>query len=122
MVIVIMGLLAASAIDRTPVGIDRVAKARRLVSDIRLTQSFAMSRGLDFRILTTGIDSYEIRDAGGTLFQGNQTTFSGVTLSSFNILFGQLGEPTAAETITLTSASGISTVQVLDVTGFVQAP
>ncbi len=123
MVIVVIGLLATSAVDRNPTGVDRVAKARRLASDIRLTQSYAMSRGVDFRILSTGLDSYEIRDAGGDLFQGNQTSLSGVSLSSFDILFGQLGEPTGgAETITLTSASGDTTVQVLADTGYVEVP
>ena len=82
-----------------------------------------MSRGVDFRIVSTALDSYEIRDGVGALFQGNKTTLPGVTFSSFDILFGQLGEPAGgAETITLISASGSTVVQVLDITGLVRMP
>ena len=124
MAIVIMALMAASAVDRTPTGVDRVAKARQLASDIRLTQSYAMSRGVNFRILATGLYGYEIRQSGdSTPFHGHTTTVTNVTFSSFDIAFDQLGQPTGgAASINVTSGSGVSTVRVLAVTGLVQAP
>ena len=141
MVIVLLGTLAVLASMRTPGdGINVVARAEQLASDIRYTQSLAMSRGQRYRINFTASD-YQITDITGTSPQQspgtglNMTSLTPAVLSGYNppltnnyVAFDSLGVPYTAPTVaqaalatlTLTSGGQTATVTVAPQTGRVQ--
>jgi Tfp pilus assembly protein FimT len=144
MVIVLLGVLAALASMRMPGdGINVAAQAEQLASDIRYTQSLAMSRGQRFRINFTA-NSYQITDISGAVAQlhpgTGQTapvTLGSTVLSGYNppltnsyLAFDSLGVPytapataqAALATLTLTSSGEAITVRVAPQTGRVLVP
>ena len=125
MVIVVVGLMAASAISILPDEVDRVARARRLAGDIRLAQSYAMSLGKDYKIhiRATGDDSYEIYDEKGHAWPSSEVKLSKVTISSFDIKFDhKVGKSKDAVSITVADRVGTTKIQVLKETGVVLMP
>lgn len=145
MVMVVVAVLAAVASMRMPGdGINVSAQAEQLASDIRYTQSLAMSRGQRFRINFTA-GSYQITDNAGTP-QPQQHPSTGLlaaipltpaVLSGYNppytldyLAFDSLGVPyTAPATaqaalaiLTLTSGGEAITVRIAPQTGRVQVP
>ncbi|MBF0159639.1 MAG: prepilin-type N-terminal cleavage/methylation domain-containing protein [Magnetococcales bacterium] len=124
MVVVMIGLMATSALSMVPQDVDRVSWARRLVGDLRLAQSYAMNRGVNYRLIRTSTSSYEIRDINGTPFPGSSVTLPEAIFSSFDIVFDRLGQPVnGAATITVTDRNAqISTVTLLATTGVVRGP
>lgn len=143
MVIVLLGTLAALASMRTPGdGINVVAQAEQLASDIRYTQSLAMSRGQRYRINFTAT-SYQITDMSGgpQMHPGTGTTaavlLTPAVLSGYNppltndyVVFDSLGVPytapttalAAVATLTLTDSGETATLRVVPQTGRVQIP
>jgi MSHA pilin protein MshC len=142
MVMVLLGVLAAIASMRMPGdGINVSAQAEQLASDIRYTQSLAMSRGQRFRI-NFAAGSYQITDISGTVAQVHPGTgqtaavdLAPAVLSGYNppftnsyLAFDSLGVPytdtTIAQavlaTLTLTSGGEAITVRVAPQTGRVQ--
>ena len=141
MVIVLLSIVAAMASMRMPGDkINVVALAEQLASDIRYTQSMAMSRGQRHRINFTAIN-YQIMDNAGNPLQSpgsglNITPFVSAVLSGYNppltnnyVAFDSLGvpytDPTTAQaalaTLTLTWGGQTATVTVAPQTGRVQA-
>lgn len=143
-VMVALALLAAVASMRMPGGgINVSAQAEQLASDIRYTQSLAMSRGQRFRINFTA-GSYQITDNAGTPQQHPSTGLiaailltTPAVLSGYNppyalnyLAFDSLGVPytapataqVALATLTLTSGGEAITVRIAPQTGRVQVP
>ena len=143
MVMVILSIVAAVASMRMPGdGINVSAQAEQLASDIRYTQSLAMSRGQRFQINFTA-STYQIRNAAGDpqVHPGTgQTAAVGLdstVLSGYNppltgniLAFNSLGVPytdattalAGLATLTLTSGGEAITVRVAPQTGRVQVP
>ncbi len=127
MVIVIIGMMATSAISIVPDDLDRVGWARQLVGDLRVAQSYAMNRGVDYCLHRINDNSYEICDTScsGASVPGSLVTVPGIVFSAFDILFDRLGQPTGSSAITLTEHGHTSTVTVLATTelamGHIQA-
>ena len=143
MVMVVVAVLAVVASMRMPGdGINVSAQAEQLASDIRYTQSLAMSRGQRFQINFTA-SSYQItNDAGVAQVHPStgQTAAVGLgstVLSGYNppltgniLAFSSLGVPytdattalAALATLTLTSGGEAITVRVAPQTGRVQVP
>ncbi|MBF0368776.1 MAG: GspH/FimT family pseudopilin [Magnetococcales bacterium] len=122
LVMVVLGLLAFSAIPLFPDGVDRVAEARRLAGEIRLAQSHAMNRGERYTILSTGDSSYEIRDSSNNPVAGSTTTLKRGSLSTFTIEFDSFGSPTAGATTITVTDNGTTQVGVAADTGYVSVP
>lgn len=141
MVIVVLGILAAMASMRMPgEGIKASAQAEQLASDIRYTQSLAMSRGQRYRVNFTA-NSYQITDMSGVA-QAHPSTgqtaaivLTPAVLGAYNppytnsyVAFDGLGVPytaattaqTALATMTLTSGGEVINVTVAPQTGRVQ--
>ncbi len=141
MVMVVLGVLAALASMRMPGdGINVGAQAEQLASDIRYTQSLAMSRGQRFRV-NVSANSYQITDMSGVAQvhpgtgQTAAVTLGSMVLSGYNppltnsyLAFDSLGVPytdpttalAALVTMTLTSGGEAITVRVAPQTGRVQ--
>ena len=144
-VILIAAILAAIAVARWPGGrINLNATAQQLASDIRYTQTLAMSRAQDYRLNVTA-STYSITTGGGTavnnpitgsanvaLPSGTTITISPTNLPNNLIAFDSQGIPytdsTTAATlgsaavITLTSNSLTTTVTIQPQTGRVTVP
>ena len=141
MVMVVLSIVAAIASMRMPGdGINVAALAEQLASDIRYTQSLAMSRGQRFSINFTAND-YQIMDNAGLPLPHpatglNTTTLTPAVLSGYNppltnnyVAFNSLGVPytapttaqVALATLTLTSGGQTATVTVAPQTGRAQA-
>ncbi|MBF0425032.1 MAG: prepilin-type N-terminal cleavage/methylation domain-containing protein [Magnetococcales bacterium] len=121
MVIVVLGVLSVYAAAKSPgSSLTLRSSADQLAMDIRQAQAYSMSNtGTgDYSILSTTSDTYQIRDPGGTPV--STVTLSGVTLTSFNILFDGRGQPAAGVIITLTMGSSSRTVEVVFPTGLVR--
>ncbi len=90
MVIVILGILAVMPLINMPSGsLTADGQAQQLASDLRYTQSLAMTKAQRYRlVITSGTRSYQILNTAGTAvrFASGNTT---VTLSS-GISFGTL--------------------------------
>ena len=143
MVIVLLGVLAALVSMRMPGdGINVGAQAEQLASDIRYTQSLAMSRGQRFRINFTA-STYQITNDTGVaqVHPGTGLTaavaLAPAVLSGYNppltnsyLAYDSLGVPytdpttalAALATLTLTSSGEAITVRVAPQTGRVQVP
>lgn len=143
MVMVVLSVLAALASMRMPGdGINVGAQAEQLASDIRYTQSMAMSRGQRFRVNFTS-STYQITNDAGVaqVHPGTGQTaavaLGSAVLSGYNppltnsyLAFNSLGVPytdttialAALATLTLTSGGEAITVRVAPQTGRVQVP
>lgn len=140
-VIVVIAVLAATASLYTPGdGVNVSAQAEQLASDIRYTQSLAMSRGQRFRLnLTAG--SYQITDPNGIAqtHPGTGTSaavsLGSTVLSGYNpplnnayVAFDSLGVPytdpttalVAQASLTLTAKGEAISVRVVPQTGRVK--
>ena len=140
-IIVLVGLLAFTAIPRMPgpsLGVD--AQAEQLAADIRYTQSLAMTRGDRYRINLTAA-SYQITDSTGTnpeIHPGTSSTnpvlLDAVSLSGYNppltsnyVAFDGRGIPytvynattamTSSASITLTGGGATRVVVISPETG-----
>jgi len=137
MVMVLLGVLTAIASMRMPGdGINVGAQAEQLASDIRYTQSLAMSRGQRFRI-NFAANSYQITDVSGATPITAAVTLAPTVLSGYNppltnsyLAYDSLGVPytdpttalAAQVALTLTSGGEAITVRVAPQTGRVQVP
>ena len=141
MVLVVLGIVAVFVVPRlSATGITLPAAATRLAETIRYTQNLAMSQGQRYRINFTA-SSYQITDMSGTPVvqpMTNSTAASSVSpivlsgynppLSSNYVAFDTRGVPyvnatlalAASATITLTSGSDTSAVQISPETGRVK--
>lgn len=120
MVVIVLGLLTSSTMNLFPDNVERVANTRRLAGDIRMTQSLSMSRGGNYRILTTSANSYEMRNSGGATIPGSTVTLPGIVVTGFNIFFDRFGTPSGTTvTINVTDTKGTSSVTVRTNTGYV---
>ena len=136
-VLLVIGVLAAFALPRVLTqSINLSAISARLASDLRYTQSLAMSQGQRYRVNFTS-PSYQISDMGGTpvshpitgtaLITVTPATFT-VAPATANISFDTKGVPydaagvalAANVVITLTAGSDTSTLTITPVTGRVQ--
>ena len=140
-VIMLTGIVIAAVSMRMPGdGINLGAQAEQLASDIRYTQSLAMSRGARFRINFTA-GTYQITDAAGVA-QGHPSTglttpvsLGTTVLSAYNppltnsyLAFDSLGVPytdpttalAALVTLTLTSGGVVINITVAPQTGRVK--
>ncbi|HEV2614610.1 MAG TPA: GspH/FimT family pseudopilin [Gammaproteobacteria bacterium] len=144
-VIIIAAILAAIAVSRWPgTEINLNAQAQQLASDIRYTQTLAMSRAQDYRLNLTAT-TYSITTTGGAAINnpvtGNASVALGsgitITLSPTNlpsnlIAFNSLGVPytnsgatttlNSAAVITLTSGANTKTITIQPQTGRVTVP
>ena len=142
-VIILLAILAATVSMRMPgEGINLGAQAEQLASDVRYTQSLAMSRGQRFRINFTA-GTYQITDAAGVAQNHPSTGLTtavslGTTvLSAYNpplnnsyLAFDSLGVPytdpttalAALVTLTLTSSGVAMSITVAPQTGRVRFP
>lgn len=149
-VIIIVGILAAIATSRSPgTKINLNSVAQQLASDIRYTQSLAMSRAQSYQLILSAT-SYQIKTSAGAtvnnVVTGQATTqlptapqFFAVTIAvpptnlPNNIIsFDSSGTPytdatttntlNSAAVITLTSGSSTSTITIQPQTGRVTIP
>lgn len=141
MVMLVLAIVAAVANMRMPgEGIKASAQAEQLASDIRYTQSLAMSRGQRYRVNFTA-SSYQITDMSGVA-QAHPSTgqtaavvLTPAVLSTYNppynnsyVAFDSLGVPytaattaqVALATMTLTLSGEAISVTVAPQTGRVQ--
>ncbi|MEO5340955.1 MAG: prepilin-type N-terminal cleavage/methylation domain-containing protein [Magnetococcus sp. MYC-9] len=123
-VITLLGVLSTYFTFNLPEqgAVVRLARARQLAADLRVAQSYAMNRGVDYRLIRTAVNRYEIRDAMGAVVPGSQVSLPEVTLSpAFDVLFGRLGDPkTGLAEILVTDTTNSSKVTVLAGTGLIQ--
>ncbi|GAB6042860.1 pilus assembly FimT family protein [Endothiovibrio diazotrophicus] len=122
MVMVIVGILAAVAIARWPTNVNAGPTALQLAADIRLTQSFSMSRGVAFTIERIAANQYRIRN-GADVYS---TPITSAPISNFSLRFSKkYGKPTDASNTPLGNTTiavngGTATITVSAETGFVQ--
>lgn len=140
MVIGIISIISVMVILRWPVNIINVdAATKQLASDIRYTQSLAMTKGSRYYLIKQSANSYRILSAAGTpmMFPMGGTTMtlgSGITFSSLSnlpnnlIAFDGRGTPytdstlpgtalAATATMTLTVGGSSESVAITPVTG-----
>ncbi len=133
-VLVIAGILAATAIIRWPgKSINVAVQTDQVVQDIRYTQSLAMARattGQRYR-MTFSAASYNITDAGGTTIKsvplGSGMSFTGSEFTGGYLAFDLLGRPyngatlmTSSLSVGVTGGGQTRTITVTRATGAVQ--
>lgn len=121
MVVVVLGLLAVSAIPLFPNEVDRVGVARRVAHDLRMAQSYSMSQGGSCSLVVTSSTTYEIRNAIGTVLSTHSV--SGATLSpgSLTITFNHLGSIANDTTLSVVS-NGSTDITLTGGTGRITTP
>ncbi len=118
MVMTIVGIVAVYAGAKWQGDLTLYPKTDQLMNDIRRAQALAMSRGVNFTILTVGADSYKIQDATGVAVDLQPTVLAGVTITSFAFTFDRMGDPGAVTQSVKLSMDGESvTIQVVGKTG-----
>jgi len=144
-VMIIMAILATLVVSRWPgTKISLNAQAQQLASDIRYTQTLAMSRGGAYRLNVTA-SNYSITTLSGTavnnpitgsatvtLGSGITITISPTNLPNNLITFNTAGVPyvdttettalSSAAVITLTSGTNTKTITIQPTTGRVTSP
>lgn len=81
-VIIIISILAVFSVSRWAATITPTAGAEQLASDIRYTQSLAMTHGQRFRITFIGANSYSISTITGTVVPSSVTGANTVVLDN----------------------------------------
>ena len=125
MVIVIIGILAATVIPRFDFSTTSTASvdgaAYMIASDIRYAQEFAMANRISKSIVfTNGSSTYTFLPPSTGMDPSGQLQSIGATIgTTINFTFNSLGEPTAGGGSSVTvSAGGITkTITVTDYTG-----
>lgn len=88
-VTLIVSIIAVFSVSRWSATINPNALAEQLASDIRYTQSLAMTHGQRYRLNLTAPNTYSITTTGGTAVPNSVTGTNTVTLTG--ITFGAFG-------------------------------
>ncbi len=139
-VLLIMSIISVTVmLQWTASGIDLGAQAKELASDIRYTQSLAMTNGQRYYLIKQSSTTYQIMTSGGTavmLFNGRTTATlnSGITFGTLTnlpnnlVAFDGKGTPyttssspgtalTSTATIPITSGGATKTISIQPGTG-----
>lgn len=110
--LVIIAVIGVFVVFNWPgLSINLDGQAQQLASDLRYTQTLAMTNGQRYKLVTTG-NTYQIQNNSGTpvpLLQGTTVTlYSGITfgtLTTSTIIFDGKGRPYDGSSVLLSSAA-----------------
>ena len=123
MVMVIIGILAATVLPRIDFGATSSrasvdGAAYMIASDIRYAQEFAMANRVSKSVIFTSVSSVYTFNPTNNLDSSGRLP-SGVTISDFTVTFNSLGEPTTGGggSVAISGGGLPKTVSVVNYTG-----
>ncbi|MFH0731526.1 MAG: GspH/FimT family pseudopilin [Candidatus Omnitrophota bacterium] len=124
-VILVVAILAAVALFRP--GFDFTVKAKvrtaaqRLVSDLRLTRTLAVTNNENYKlVIDQNNNEYSIFDSGNTQSGATRTVDSNITLTGdTEFIFQALGNASSGSSASLEAESNQYNIDVVSVTGMV---